>query len=172
MVMFKWIKLLLLFELGWAQIHYLNEPLWTFTIRKTRIEKKSQFLIDNRKNLCEHGGLHNMTAQKGKCIPGNVYINMKETFIKIENLRVCWDLIQVNKSPISLTMIYKISIWDVKCVSRNCGMTYQEKVNRTFSHGLMRTVGKWWRTVFLVRSQLKKFLKLFYANNVHMSKKI
>ena len=44
---------------------------------KTRIENKSQFLIYNRQNLCEHGGLHPITAQKGKYIPGNVYISMK-----------------------------------------------------------------------------------------------
>ena len=49
---------------------------------KTRIENKSRFLIDKRRNLCEHGGLHTMTARKGKYIPGNTYISMKETFIK------------------------------------------------------------------------------------------
>ena len=49
---------------------------------KTRIENKSRFLIDNRQNLCEHGGLHPITALKGKYIPGNVYISMKEKFIK------------------------------------------------------------------------------------------
>ena len=77
---------------------------------KSRIENKSQFLIDNKQNLCEHGGLHPMTARKGKYIPGNVYIYMKETFIKIGNLRVCWENIQVTKSLISLTMIYQIAI--------------------------------------------------------------
>ena len=48
---------------------------------KTRIEDKSQFLIDNRQNLCEHGGLHPMTARRGKYIPVNVYISMKDAFI-------------------------------------------------------------------------------------------
>ena len=28
---------------------------------KSRIENKSQFLIDNKQNLCEHGGLHQMS---------------------------------------------------------------------------------------------------------------
>ena len=77
---------------------------------KTIIDNKSIFLIDNRQNLCEHGGLHPITARKGKYIPGNVYISMKETFIKNGNLRVCWDLIQVKKSLISLTMTYHIAI--------------------------------------------------------------
>ena len=49
---------------------------------KTRIDKKSQFLIDNRQNLCEHGGLHPIIVQKGKYIPGKVYNSTKETFIK------------------------------------------------------------------------------------------
>ena len=48
---------------------------------KTIIENKSRFLIDNRQNLCEHGELHTMTAQKGEYIPGDVYISTKEKFI-------------------------------------------------------------------------------------------
>ena len=48
---------------------------------KSRIENKSQLLIDNKQNLCEHGGLHPMTARKGKYIPVSVYIYMKDTFI-------------------------------------------------------------------------------------------
>ena len=48
---------------------------------KTRIENKSRFLIDNRQNLCEHVGLHTMTARKGKYIPGKVYNFMKETLL-------------------------------------------------------------------------------------------
>ena len=67
-------------------------------------------MIDNRQNLCEHGGLYPMISQKGKYILGNVYIFMKEIFIKIGNLRVCWDLIQVKKSLISLTMTYQVAI--------------------------------------------------------------
>ena len=49
---------------------------------KSRIENKSQFLIDNKQKLCEHGGLHPMTSQKGKYTPVNVYISIKDTFIK------------------------------------------------------------------------------------------
>ena len=49
---------------------------------KTRIENKSRFLIDNRQNLCEHGGLNTMIAQKVRYIPGKVYNSMKKTFIK------------------------------------------------------------------------------------------
>ena len=47
-----------------------------------RTKKKSQFLIDTKKNLCEHGFLHPMTALKGKYIPDNVYTSMKYTFNK------------------------------------------------------------------------------------------
>ena len=49
---------------------------------KSRIENKSQFLVDNKQNLCEHGGVHKMTAQKGKYIPVNVYIYMEDFFLK------------------------------------------------------------------------------------------
>ena len=76
---------------------------------KSRIENKSRFLIDNNQKLCEHGGLHPITARKGKYIPVSVYISMKDTFIKIGSLRVCWGLIQEKKSLISLTMTYQIA---------------------------------------------------------------
>ena len=79
-------------------------------------------MIDNKQNLCEHGGLHPMIARKGEYIPDKVYNSMKETSIKIGNLRVCWDLIQVKKFPGSLTMTYQSEILDVKFVSKNCGM--------------------------------------------------
>ena len=38
---------------------------------KSRIENKSRFLIDNKENLCENGGFHQITVQKGKHIPVN-----------------------------------------------------------------------------------------------------
>ena len=60
-------------------------------LKKNRIEKNIQFLIDNKKCLCEHGGLYKMISRMGKYIPGNVYNNTKEEFIKIGNLRLCWD---------------------------------------------------------------------------------
>ena len=123
-VMFKWNKLLLLVDIWWAQIHYLNEPFWTFRTRKTRME--NNVLIDNRQKLCEHGVLHPMIATKGKYTPGKVYNTTKETFIKIGNLRVCWDLIQVKKFQISLIMTYQRAIRDVTFVSENYGMTCQK----------------------------------------------
>ena len=43
---------------------------------KTIIEKKIQFLVDNRQNLCEYGGLHIMIATKGKYVLGKVYNTM------------------------------------------------------------------------------------------------
>ena len=48
---------------------------------KSRIENKSRFSIDKKQNLCEHGGLNPITAQKGKYIPVNASISMKDTFI-------------------------------------------------------------------------------------------
>ena len=39
---------------------------------KSRIENKIRFLIDNKENLCEYGGVHPMTARKEKYIPVNV----------------------------------------------------------------------------------------------------
>ena len=72
---------------------------------KTRIQKKRQFLIDNKQNLCDNGGLHTIIARKVKYITGKVYNTIKEAFIKIGNLRVYWDLIQVKKFQISLIMI-------------------------------------------------------------------
>ena len=80
------------------------------TAKKSRIKNKSKILIDNKQNLCKNGGLHPMTARKGKYIPVNVYIYMKDTFKKIGSLIVCWDLIQVKESLISLTMTYQIAI--------------------------------------------------------------
>ena len=77
---------------------------------KTRIDNKRKFLIDNRQNLCEHGRLHPMISRKGKYVPVNVYMSMKETFIKIGNLRVCWDLIQVKEFPSLLIMTYQRAI--------------------------------------------------------------
>ena len=39
---------------------------------KTRMEKKRQFLIDPKQNLCEHVGLHPMITIKGKYIIGKI----------------------------------------------------------------------------------------------------
>ena len=47
--------------------------------QKIKNREQGQFLIDNKKHLCEHGVLHPMTAQKGKYIPVNVYTSMKDT---------------------------------------------------------------------------------------------
>ena len=49
--------------------------------KKKNTEKKT-FMIDNRKSLCKHGGLHPMIVRKGKYIPGKVYNITKETIIK------------------------------------------------------------------------------------------
>ena len=57
---------------------------------QSRMEKMRHFMIDNKKYLCEHGGLHPIIERKGKYIPGNVY-NCMENIHKIWNIRVCWD---------------------------------------------------------------------------------
>ena len=50
--------------------------------KEKRKERNRQFLIDNNQCLCENGVLHPMISRQGKYIPGNVYNNIKETFIK------------------------------------------------------------------------------------------
>ena len=127
--MFKWNKLLLLVELWWAQINYLNEPLWTFRIRKNRNREKIHFLIDNRKILYEHGGLHPMIARKVKYTPRKVYNIMKETFIKNWKSKSALGFNSSEKFQISLIMIYQRAIWDVQFVSNNCGMTCRKKLS-------------------------------------------
>ena len=55
---------------------------------QSRIKKKSQLLIDNKQHLCEHVGLHTMTARKGKYIPNNVYTSMKDTHKNLQSKSV------------------------------------------------------------------------------------
>ena len=37
--------------------------------------------------MCDHGGLHPTKERKGKFIPGNLYNQMKEIFIKDWNMK-------------------------------------------------------------------------------------
>ena len=97
-------------SLDWLKSIISMNPYEHLLSEKSRIENKIQFLIDNKQNLCEHGGLHPMTAQKGKYTPVNVYIYMKDSFEKNGSLRVCWDLIKAKESLISLTMTNQIAI--------------------------------------------------------------
>ena len=86
---------------------------------KTRIENKSQFLIDNSQNLCEHGCLHPMIARKGKYIPGNAYISMKENFIKN------WE----SKSVLGFNSIEEIpnfTNYDISDSNMRCEMCIKE----------------------------------------------
>ena len=101
-----------------------------------------QYFIDNRQTLCEHGGFNPMIKIKGKYISGKVYNNMKETFIKIGNLRVCWGLIQVKKFPSSLIMTYQRAVRDVKFVSNKFGMTCKKIEPLNKLHFLMRALNK------------------------------
>ena len=70
-----------------------------------------------------------MISRKGKYIPGKVYTYTKEKFIKNGKLRVFWYLFQVKELPSLLIMTNQRAIWDVKFVSKNCGMTCQEKLS-------------------------------------------
>ena len=81
-------------------------------IYSQKIKNREQKSIFDRqlKHLCEHGGLHQMKARKGKYIPVNVYTSMKETLKTNYSLRVCWDIIQVKGSLISITMTFRIAI--------------------------------------------------------------
>ena len=47
-----------------------------------------------------------MISRKGEYIPGNVYNQIKEIFIKNGKIRVFWDYIQMNTFLISLLGIY------------------------------------------------------------------
>ena len=58
----------------------LMNPYEHFISEELRIKKKSQYLIDNKRHLYEHGFLHPMTARKGKYIPDNVYTSMEDTY--------------------------------------------------------------------------------------------
>ena len=66
----------------------------------------------------------------------------KKHLLKNGNLRVCWDLIQVNKFPSLLTMTYQREIWDVTFVSDNCGMTCQKKYLLNKLYFLVRALNK------------------------------
>ena len=129
--MFKWNKLLLLVELWWDQILYLNEPCWTFRIRENKNREQNIFSIDNRKNLCEHGGLHPMIARKGNYIPGKLYNSMKETFIKN------WE----SKSVLGLNSskeIPKFTNHDISESNMRCDICIIElwhDMSKTFSYG-------------------------------------
>ena len=87
---------------------------------QTRIEEKRHFLIDNKEYLCDHGGLHPIVSRKVKYIPVNVYNQIKETFIKIGKIIVCWDYIKVNIFLISLIMRYQREISNLIYVQHKC----------------------------------------------------
>ena len=60
---------------GWAMMASkinLNEPLRPFRIGTNKNEKKRYLIIDSKKCLCDHGGLHTMIPRKGRYIPGNI----------------------------------------------------------------------------------------------------
>ena len=62
---------------------------------QTRIYENIHFFIENKECLGDHGSLHPMIAKKERYIPVNVYNKMKEIFIKIGKIVVCWYYIQV-----------------------------------------------------------------------------
>ena len=88
--------------------------------------RKSPFFIDNKQHLCEHGGLHPMTARKGKYIPDNVYTSMKDKFNNqfqsksVLGFDSSEEIIHFNNHDIS----YK----NMRCGDciKNCGITCQE----------------------------------------------
>ena len=69
---------------------------------QTRIGNKRHFPIDNKQYLCDHSDLHIMIARRSEYIPGNIYNQMKETFIKNCKAKNFWDYIQVKTFLISL----------------------------------------------------------------------
>ena len=73
---------------------------------QTRIGNKRHFPIDNKQYLCDHSDLHIMIARRSEYIPGNIYNQMKETFIKKWKAKKIWDYIQVKTFLISLIIKY------------------------------------------------------------------
>ena len=110
---------------------------------KSRIENKSQILIDNKQKLCEHGGLHPMTLQKGKYIPVNVYISMKDTFIKNWQSR---SVLGFNSSEgITNTTSHDISDINMRC--EVCINELWDDMSRKFDilkelHSLVKALNK------------------------------
>ena len=92
-----------------------------------RIYENIQFLIDNKKCLCDHGFLHTMKERKGKYTPENLYNHMKEIFRKIGIGRSIWDFIKVMIILHWLVMWYQRVKSNVKNVQDNCGIIWQNK---------------------------------------------
>ena len=86
---------------------------------KSRIENKSQFLIDNKQNLCKHGGLHPMTARKGKYIPVSLYISMKDTFINNWKSK---SVLGINSSEV----ITNFTNYDISDINMRCEVCIKE----------------------------------------------
>ena len=110
---------------GLKSITSMN-PYEHFISEELRIKKKSQFLIDDKQHLCEHGFLHPMKARKGKYIPDNVYTSVEDTFKKLHYKSV----FGLNSSEeITHFNNHDISDKNMRCVDciKNSGMTCQEK---------------------------------------------
>ena len=70
--MFKRNNILLLVEIDeLKKVIYMN-PYDHLESEQSRMEKMRHFMIDNKKYLCEHGGLHPIIERKGKYISGMV----------------------------------------------------------------------------------------------------
>ena len=88
-------------------------PYYHLESERTRIDEKIFFIIDNIKVFCDNGGLYPVKVRKGKYIPGNVYNQMKEIFIKNG---IDKSLLGLNSSEdIPNFTNHEISESDIKC---------------------------------------------------------
>ena len=80
--MFKQNKLLLLVELWWAQIHYLNEPCWTFRIRKNKNREQKSIFDWQLEKIMWVWWLASNYSTKGKIYPSQGIKFYERKFIK------------------------------------------------------------------------------------------
>ena len=84
-----------------------------FEPEKRRIDEIRKYLIDIKEFFCFHGYLHSMKIRKGKCIPDDLYIDIKEKWGKY------WDMKRVLGIHLSDDYPecnnYEISESNIKC---------------------------------------------------------
>ena len=122
MVMFKWIKLLLLVELWWSKIHYLNQPLWTFTIRKYKNREQKSIFDWYQATLMWRSWLTSNDSTKGQIYPWQ-FIQFYE-----RNNNKYWEsksVLGFNSSEENINL----TNYDISDINMNCEMCIKELWN-------------------------------------------